>query len=623
MMCIEENKRFKSNILDVRKNEVYPAEILIENGYFKEVNPLAKDSIKDYQMDHEGIMVPGFIDAHIHIESSLLTPSNFAKAVVPFGTTSVIADPHEIANVLGLDGIQFMINDAKEVPFDFYFSAPSCVPATDFETSGAIIDSVAIEELMKKDEIVALGEVMNYVGVINQDKELMNKLDIAKKYNKPIDGHAPGLSGEDLEKYVGKGVSTDHECVSFEEAIAKKELGMKIMVREGSSAKNMEAILNLQDKINLLSNQDFFCTISVSDFEKILKHPIFDFLVTDDKDSKDLKYGHLNILIKKAMELGIDQFEAIKMVTINPATHYNLNSGEIASGKIANFVLIDNFKDFNIEKTFVRGKLVAENGKTLFKSKKPYLKNTFHLKKKIANDFDLIASDFVKARDFDLIASDFVNARDFDLIASDFDKIAKTSDKNIEKNQSYLVSVNVIEAINNEIITKRLKTELNVQNQVIQPNLKDDILKLAVVERYGNNNIANAFVNGFNLKKGTIASSVAHDSHNIIVLGTNSNDMTKAVNLIVENHGGLAIVHEDFEKILRLPIAGLMSDKDAETVSQELEEINKIAIDWGCEMESPFMTLSFLALLVIPSLRLSDKGLFDVEEFSFINIING
>ncbi|MDR2966572.1 MAG: adenine deaminase [Methanobacteriaceae archaeon] len=576
----EKVNRFKSKILDIRKSEVYPAEILIENGYFKKVTPLTSDSINDFGLDFEGIVVPGFIDAHIHIESSLLTPTNFAKAVVPFGTTSVIADPHEIANVCGMEGIEFMIEDGKRVPFDFYFSAPTCVPATEFETSGACIDSVAIEKLMKKDEIIALGEVMNYVGVINQDKEIITKLEIAKKYKKPIDGHAPGLSGDDLEKYINMSISTDHECVSFDEAIEKKELGMKIMVREGSSAKNMEALLNIKDRINLHSKQDFFHSVSVYDFENVLKNPIFDFLVTDDKESKDLKHGHLNILIKKAIGLGIDPIEAIKMVTINPAIHYNLNSGEIANDKIANFVIIDNFDDFNIKKTFIHGKLVAEDGKTLFNPKKPFLKNTFKLNKTIASDFDI----------------------------------------KIENNKSDLVTVNVIEVMNNEITTKKFKANLKVEDQVIQANLKEDILKLAVVERYGNNNIANAFVKGFNLKKGAIASSVAHDSHNIIVLGTDSEDMTKAVNLISENKGGLAIVNGKFEKILKLPIAGLMSDKDLATVSRELEEINKIATDFGCKMESPFMTLSFLALLVIPSIRLSDKGLFDVDEFSFIDV---
>lgn len=578
----EEFKKFKSNILDLRKSEIYPAEILIENGYFKKITPLANDSINDLKLDFEGILVPGFIDAHIHIESSLLTPSNFAKAVVPFGTTSIIADPHEIANVIGIEGIEFMIEDGDKVPFDFYFTAPSCVPATEFETSGSCVDSVAIEELMKKDEIIALGEVMNYIGVINQENEIIAKLKIAKKYKKPIDGHAPRVFGEDLKKYVDENISTDHECITFEEAMVKKEIGMKIMVREGSSAKNMEALFNIQDRINLFSNQDFFGSVSVNDFQSILKNPIFDFLVTDDKDPKDLKYGHLDVLIKKAIDLGIDPIEAIKMVTINPAIHYNLNSGEIAIHKIANFVLIDNFQDFNIKQTFIHGELVAEDGKTLIKSKKPFLKNTFKLNKKLAIDFDI----------------------------------------RIENNKSDIVNLNIIQAMNNEIITKKIKTELNIENQVIQPNLNEDILKLAVVERYGQNNISNAFINGFNIKKGAIASSVSHDSHNIIVLGTNSNDMAKAVNLISENQGGLVICNGKFEKILKLPIAGLMSDKDAAIVSDELEKIDKIASDFGCNMESPFMTMSFLSLLVIPSLRLNDKGLFDVDKFSFIDIIN-
>ncbi len=328
---------FKSNILDVFTNEIYPAQITIEHGYIKGVKSLGND-FNQNELDFQGILTPGFIDAHIHIESTMLTPSNFAKAVLPYGTTSVIADPHEIANVQGNKGIEFMIKNGEKVPFDFYFSAPSCVPATNFENSGFSIDSTAIDEIMKKDEIVALGEVMNYFGVINHDEELISKLKIAKKHNKPIDGHAPMLTGEMLEKYMGIYISTDHESVSFNEAIEKKKLGMKIMVREGSSAKNMDALLNINDRILLCSSQDSFGSVSVDDFQTMLKNPIFDFLVTDDKDPQDLKKGHLNLLIKKAISLGIDPIEVIKMVTINPATHYNLNSGSISENKIANFV---------------------------------------------------------------------------------------------------------------------------------------------------------------------------------------------------------------------------------------------------------------------------------------------
>lgn len=580
-MKYTEIKKIKTNILDIAGNEIYPAEVSIKDGYFKKIMPLEDDS----NLDFDGIMVPGFIDAHIHIESSLLTPSNFAKAVVPYGTTSVIADPHEIANVCGIKGIEFMIEDASMIPFDFYFSAPSCVPATNFETNGAFLDCEAIEELMKKDEVVALGEVMNFVGVINRDDEVICKLNIAKKYNKPIDGHAPMLIGKDLEKYANVDdmltISTDHECISFDEAIEKKKLGMKIMVREGSSAKNMEALFNIKDRIGLCSNQDFFGSVSVADFGTVLKNPIFDFLVSDDKDPNDLKEGHLDILIKKAIEFGIGPIEAIKMVTINPATHYNLDSGIIETGKKANFILIDNFDDLNIKKTYVGGRLVAEDGKSYIGYKKSHMGNTFILDKKIQDDFDV----------------------------------------NVGNSSISSINVRIIELIKNEIITNEIDKDLLVKNGIIQPNIDEDILKLAVVERYGNNNIANAFIKGFCLKKGAIASSVAHDSHNIIVVGTNSKDMARAVNLISKNKGGLAVVYGKNENILKLPIAGLMSDEDVFTVSNQLEIINNEVANLGSSLEAPFMTLSFMGLLVIPNLRLSDKGLFDVNKFSFVDLI--
>lgn len=591
----------KANILDVFTNEIYPSEISIEDGYIVSVNPISNLENDGVELDFDGILVPGFIDAHIHIESSLLTPSNFAKAVVPFGTTSVIADPHEIANVAGIEGVEFMIDDASKVPFDFYFSAPSCVPATNFETSGACLDSLAIEELLKMDEVVSLGEVMNFVGVINNDKDVIDKLKVAKKYNIPIDGHAPLLSGADLEKYVNvfldddfdnknliQGPSTDHESISFDEAIEKKKLGMKIMVREGSSAKNMEALFNIKDRIGLCSNQDFFGAVSVDDFGEILKNPIFDFLVTDDKEPNDLKDGHLNVLIKKAIFLGIDHIEAIKMVTINPAKHYNLNSGAIEVGRKANFCLIDNFDDFNIKKTIINGEIVAEDGVSFIKSQKPSFKNTFVLNKKNSDDFNV-----------------HVNFN-----------------SNSSNNPIFYINTKVIEVIDGEIITKKIDKDLKVEEGIIKENIEEDILKLAVVERYGNNNISNAFIKGFNLKNGAMASSVAHDSHNIVVLGTESEYMAKAVNLISKNKGGLAIVYDDVEKILKLPIAGLMSDEDIGSVSKELYEINKIIKTLGCTLESPFMTLSFVSLLVIPSLRLSDKGLFDVDEFSFVDLTN-
>lgn len=550
------SKMIKGNILDLSINEVYPANLVIKDGVFKQVTPISNKE----KLDFEEILIPGFIDSHIHIESTLLTPSSFAEAVLPLGTCSVIADPHEIANVLGVKGIQFMIDDGDGVPFDFYFTAPSSVPATAYESSGAVVDYKDIENLLKKDVIVGLGEVMNFPGVINRESSIIDKLKIAKSLNKPIDGHAPKLSGDDLEKYIHWDddlktiISTCHESSSFDEAI-QKNLGMKIMVREGSSAKNMKDLLTST-------------------------HPIFDFLVTDDISPEDLIKGHLNSLVRKATELGVDKYEAIKMVTLNPAKHYNLNSGLIAEDKIANFILVDNLIDLNVKKTFVHGNLVAKDGKVLFKRNKSKIINNFHLTEKKPEDFEI--------------------------------NVSSTGLDNIE--------VNVIKVLDGELITNKIQSRLTIENGVIKENLAGDILKLAVVERYGHGNVGLGFVKGFNLKDGAIASSVAHDSHNIIVISTNSYYMAKAVNLIRESKGGLAVVSGTMERILKLPVGGIMTNENIEVMVEEKLELNKLAESLGVNMKSPFMTLSFLALLVIPSLKLSDKGLFDVDSFEFIDV---
>ncbi|MDR3290908.1 MAG: amidohydrolase family protein, partial [Methanobrevibacter sp.] len=356
----------------------------------------------------------------------------------------------------------------------------------------------------------------------------------------------------------------------------------KIMVREGSSAKNMEDLFSLKERLKLLSNQDFLGKISAVDFENILSYPIFDFLVSDDISPEDLIKGHLNSLVKKAVELGIDKYEAIKMVTLNPAKHYHLNTGLIAKDRIANFILVDNLDDLNIKKTFVHGKLVAENGKVLFKRKKSKIINNFILTEKKSDDFEI--------------------------------KI------NMLGNDLNTKKINLIEVLDGELITNKIKERIRIENGIAKEDVSKDILKLSVVERYGNNNIGNAFVKGFNLKEGAIASSVAHDSHNIIVVGTNSYYMAKAVNLIRESKGGLAIVSSNGMKILKLPIGGIMTNENIEVVAKEKLELNKIAKSLGINLKSPFMTLSFLALLVIPSLKLSDKGLFDVDNFEFIDV---
>lgn len=575
-------KIITANIVDVKFNNMYPAEIRIKDGYITDVIPIATDSLEDIDFDFDGILLPGFIDAHIHIESSMLTPSNFAKAAVRHGTTSVIADDHEIANVLGIDGVNFMIDNGKKVPFDFYYSAPSCVPATSFETSGAVLNSQDVSMLLNINEVVCLGEMMNFPGVLSNDEEVYKKIDAAKLLNKPVDGHAPLLTGKDLIKYVNAGISTDHESSSFDEAIEKKKLGMKILVREGSSAKNFDDILNENDRRIYLINSHDADEFSHDDLETLMKNPIFDMIVSDDKNPKDLKEGHLEVLVKRLIDYDVFPIEAIKMVTLNPAQHYHLDSGSIEPGKRANFVLIDNFENFNVLKTFVGGECVYEDGKVLFDSEDAELENTVHLRE-------------VKPEDFDIYYD------------GDEDK----------------VKVRVIKVSDGSLITEEIKKEVEVKDHILQANEDRDILKIAVVNRYGANTVANAFVKGFSIKNAAIASSVAHDSHNIIVVGTNNKNMADAVNLINKFHGGIAVVsrRNEIKEILELPIAGLMSNDSVETLSLKLRNLQNIVKLLGCKLKSPFMTMSFLALLVIPSLKLSDKGLFDSNKFEFVDLV--
>ena len=529
-------------MLDVITDSIYPARISVEGGFFKEIVPIVIND--DSELDISGIILPGFIDSHIHIESTMLTPAQFAKLAVRFGTTSVVCDPHEIANVAGTDGIDFMIENSKSVPFNFYFSIPSCVPATCFETSGAILD----------------------------------KLEKAKELGKPIDGHAPLLSGKDLDKYIAEHISTDHECSNFAEAIEKKEKGMKIMVREGSSAKNMEALFDFSDRLDYWKNHESFGKMPNEVLEKRIHLPIFDFIVSDDKHTTDLIKGHLNESIKKAIGLEISPISAIEMVTVNPSTHYNLNTGAIVKGMQADYVVVDNLNDLNILKTYVAGKCVFDGENVLFDVEETEFKNTFDVSKKESEDFE--------------ISCDEPSA-----------------------------DVNVIRCFNGELITEAESATLETKNGFVQPDLEEDILKIAVVERYGGNSIANGFITGFNLKKGAIASSVAHDSHNIVVVGTNSEDMANAVNCLIDNEGGFAIVDGDFEDSLALPIAGLMTNEDSHEVAEKLEKLHKTAADFGCKLDSPFMTMSFMALLVIPAIKISDKGLFDCINFEFIDVI--
>ena len=570
--------KFTAYILDVLTDSVYPARLTIEDGIFKHIVPISVT--EETKIDVKGLLLPGFIDSHIHIESSMMTPAQFARTAVRHGTTAVVCDPHEIANVLGIEGIEFMIENASTVPFNFYFAAPSCVPATSFETSGAVIGSDDIDYLLQKPEIIALAEMMNYPGVIGADEEVLRKLKIARMYKKPIDGHAPLVSGEDLEKYIEQGIVTDHECSNFNEAIEKKQKGMKIMVRDGSSAKDMEALFDFSERIEFYKNQDSFGIIPNEVLSRRLHSPIFDFIVSDDKNPKDLTNGHLNESVKKAVDLGIDLIKAIEMVTINPAAHYGLDGGSIVTGAKADFIIVDNLNDLNVLKTYISGECVFDGENVLFDVEDVEIENSMDVDLKSPEDFD---------------------------IHFDGDEC----------------EVNVIECVSGDLITKKGTAKLNVKEGIVQPSIMEDVLKISVVERYGSNHVSNAFIRGFGLKKGAIASSISHDSHNIVCVGYSAERMAEAVNKVIENKGGIAVVSEDFEDSLSLPIAGLMSNEDGFDIAKKLLTLQKMASALGCKLEAPFMTMAFMSLLVIPSIKISDRGLFDGDNFEFMDVIKG
>jgi len=535
-------KSISGNIVDVLNSIIFPGTLTISNGKIIKIQAENK-KLKNY-------IIPGFIDSHIHIESSMLTPSEFARIAVIHGTVAVVSDPHEIANVLGLEGIKFMVDDSRRVPLKFYFGASSCVPATDFETSGAVLNSEKVEELLKLDEIKYLSEVMNFPGVINKEPDLMRKIEIAKKYGNPIDGHAPGLRGSDLKKYISAGITTDHESITKEEALEKLSLGMKILIRQCTVAQNFDELIPI-----------------------IKDHPDKCMLCSDDKHPDILVKGHINELVKKAKKFGL--MKALKAACVNPVLHYGLDVGLLQQGDSADFLVVDNLNDLNILKTFISGEVVAENGKSLIPRKNPTILNKFNAKKRKPEDFVL---------------------------------------------PSKKGKINVIQAVNNQLITKRLILEPKVEKGNLVSDVKRDILKIAVVNRYFEAKVALGFVNNFGLKTGAIASSVAHDSHNIIAVGTSDNDICRAVNLIIENKGGICVVSSQKEKILPLSIAGIISDQDYLTVAKKYSEIDAMAKALGSNLDTPLMTLSFMALLVIPELKLSDRGLFDGEKFEFADV---
>ncbi len=539
------------NIADILGKRFYYGKIQVEAGIIVSIQ-----NLDDRPLAGQYFICPGFIDSHVHIESSMLVPSEFAKLAVVHGTTGTISDPHEIANVCGMAGVKFMIEDGKKVPFKFHFGAPSCVPATIFETAGAALDATDVETLLAMPEINYLSEMMNFPGVLQGDVEVMTKIAAAKKYHKPVDGHAPGLRGEMAKNYIDAGISTDHECFTAEEALEKLSYGMKILIREGSAAKNFDALIPL---LHDHYENMMFCS--------------------DDKHPDSLVEGHINSICARAVAFGIDIYKVLQAACINPVMHYSMRNGLLREGDPADFIVLKDLVDFEINQTYIDGLLVAENGQSLIATTAPEILNEFNCNEKQVEEFVMLAG-------------------------------AKRK------------QIAVIEALEGQLITHKIMVDATVQNGNLVSNPENDILKIVVVNRYSNAPVAKAFIKNIGIKKGALASSVAHDSHNIVAVGTDDESICKAVNLIIQKRGGVSAVSDTTNMILPLPVAGLMSAQDGYKVAADYTAIDQfVKQELGSPLAAPFMTLSFMALLVIPHLKLSDKGLFDGDSFLFVESV--
>jgi adenine deaminase len=540
------------NIVDVFAKTIFYGEIRVEDGKIKSIETKSIE-----QNSNSNFILPGFIDSHVHIESSMLVPSEFAKLAVVHGTVATVSDPHEIANVCGMKGVEFMIENGKTVPFKFNFGAPSCVPATTFETAGATLNSDDVKKLLEREEIKYLSEMMDFPGVLHKDEEVMRKIAAAHALGKPVDGHAPGLRGELAKQYIESGIYTDHECFTKEEALDKLSYGMKIIIREGSAAKNFEVLIDL---LNEYPEMILFCS--------------------DDKHPDSLVAGHINQLCARTVAKGIDLFKILQAACVNPFHHYKLDVGLLREGDAADFIVAEDLTHFNILQTYINGQLVAENGKSLIKTSPSPIINNFSCSKKTLADFKYVLHKW-------------------------------GPNESIEQ-------VNVIEALDGQLITNRLIkniSEVIIKDGLIESNPATDILKIVVVNRYSNAPIAKSFIKNFGLKKGAIASSVAHDSHNIVAVGVDDESICKAVNLVIDANGGVSCVGDGKEMLLALPVAGLMSNDNGYKIAEQYTAIDTMAKSLGSELAAPFMTLSFMALLVIPHLKLSDKGLFNGDRF--------
>jgi adenine deaminase len=530
--------------VDILNKRVYPAILNIKEGVIV--------SITECDEAPNQFILPGFIDSHVHIESSMLVPSSFARLALVHGTIGTISDPHEIANVCGLEGVQYMIDNGKKVPFHFFFGAPSCVPATAFETAGASIDSVATAKLLASPDIYYLSEMMNFPGVLHQDTEVMQKIKAAHAIGKPVDGHAPGLMGEQAKQYIEAGISTDHECFTIEEAVDKLSFGMHILIREGSAAKNFEALYELIDD-----------------------HPKKIMLCSDDKHPDSLLEGHINQLCARAVAKGINVFNVLRAACINPVIHYQLPTGFARVHDPANLILVEDLTNFKVLETYINGQLVAKDGHSLIEPVQATTINQFNAHPIVLSDLQLPVANYPSKDGL----------------------------------------VPVIHAIDGQLITNLVWTKPTIKDNKIVADSEKDILKVVVYNRYHAATPKIGLIQSFGFKSGAIASTVAHDSHNIIAVGVDDESILKAINLVVHEKGGISCVHGEASKVIGLPVAGLMSTADPYQVANEYIAIDKMAKSLGTQLGSPFMTLSFMALLVIPHIKMSDLGLFDGDQF--------
>lgn len=536
----------KGRIVDIINSKIYNGIVSIADGKIESII----ESIEDYEV----YILPGLVDSHVHIESSMLTPTQFSKLVVPRGTVAVVTDPHEIANVMGVKGVDYMIEDAMHTPLKCFFGAPSCVPATSFETSGASIGAIEIGNLLKREDIWFLSEMMNFPGVINKDDEVWDKINAAQLSGKRIDGHAPGLRGEQLKRYASGGITTDHECMTIQEAIDKINCGITVQIREGSAAKNFEQLWPLFDTF-----------------------PDDIMLCTDDSHPDELlNKGHIDKIIRLGLSKGIDVFKLLRAAILKPIVHYNLPVGLLRVGDPADFIVVDSLENFNVQETYINGKRVFGGGELLFEVPVSQSVNNFNISTITTNDIQI--------------------------------KYKATSD------------IRVIEAVDGDLLTKELVFSPKDTNGFIVSNTKEDILKIVVLNRYRQAPPVVGFIKNIGLKRGAIACSVAHDSHNLIAVGVSDNDIIMALNQIISHKGGISYAHDTEINCLPLEVAGLMTSKSGQEVAKLYQQMNDKAQQWGSHLQAPFMTLSFMSLLVIPQLKIGDMGLFDVNTFSFTNL---